>query len=283
MQQKPIIINDIVTNYLIDENGQIFNTKTNKYLKGSIKNTGYKMALLSINGKKKDYAVHRLVAEAFIPNPNNKPVVNHKDGNKLNNCVSNLEWTTYSENRTHAVKTGLSSNRGKQERYEFDLPGEIWAEIADTNYLASNLGRIRSIKTNNILNGSITERGYIVCSIRVNGKTLNKQIHDLVYFAFHPETKKKDDYVINHIDGNKSNNKLNNLEYVKNSENIIHGKYRLKNNSVKKCYQYDLNGNLIAEYPSMTKAAKAVMGDVSGISQACSGLIYEYKGFIWKK
>ena len=283
MQQKPIIINDIVTNYLIDENGQIFNTKTNKYLKGSIKNTGYKMALLSIDGKKKDYAIHRLVAEAFIPNPNNKPVVNHKDGNKLNNCVSNLEWTTYSENRTHAVKTGLSSNRGKQERYEFDLPGEIWAEIADTNYLASNLGRIRSIKTNNILNGSITERGYIVCSIRVDGKTLNKQIHDLVYFAFHPETKKKDDYVINHIDGNKSNNKLNNLEYVKNSENIIHGKYHLKNNSVKKCYQYDLNGNLIAEYPSMTKAAKAVMGDVSGISQACSGLIYEYKGFIWKK
>lgn len=125
MQQKPIIINDIVTNYLIDENGQIFNTKTNKYLKGSIKNTGYKMALLSIDGKKKDYAIHRLVAEAFIPNPNNKPVVNHKDGNKLNNCVSNLEWTTYSENRTHAVKTGLSSNRGKQERYEFDLPGEI--------------------------------------------------------------------------------------------------------------------------------------------------------------
>ena len=283
MQQKPIIINDIVTNYLIDENGQIFNTKTNKYLKGSIKNTGYKMALLSIDGKKKDYAIHRLVAEAFIPNPNNKPVVNHKDGNKLNNCVSNLEWTTYSENRTHAVKTGLSSNRGKQERYEFDLPGEIWAEIADTNYLASNLGRIRSIKTNNILNGSITERGYIVCNIRVDGKTLNKQIHDLVYFAFHPETKKKDDYVINHIDGNKSNNKLNNLEYVKNSENIIHGKYHLKNNSVKKCYQYDLNGNLIAEYPSMTKAAKAVMGDVSGISQACSGLIYEYKGFIWKK
>lgn len=283
MQQKPIIINDIVTNYLIDENGQIFNTKTNKYLKGSIKNTGYKMALLSIDGKKKDYAIHRLVAEAFIPNPNNKPVVNHKDGNKLNNCVSNLEWTTYSENRTHAVKTGLSSNRGKQKKYEFDLPGEIWAEIADTNYLASNLGRIRSIKTNNILNGSITERGYIICSIRVDGKTLNKQIHDLVYFAFHPETKKKDDYVINHIDGNKSNNKLNNLEYVKNSENIIHGKYHLKNNSVKKCYQYDLNGNLIAEYPSMTKAAKAVMGDVSGISQACSGLIYEYKGFIWKK
>lgn len=133
------------------------------------------------------------------------------------------------------------------------------------------------------MNGSITERGYIVCNIRVDGKTLNKQIHDLVYFAFHPETKKKDDYVINHIDGNKSNNKLNNLEYVKNSENIIHGKYHLKNNSVKKCYQYDLNGNLIAEYPSMTKAAKAVMGDVSGISQACSGLIYEYKGFIWKK
>lgn len=64
---------------------------------------GYK----TINYKSKTHYVHRLVAKAFIPNPNNKPCVNHKDGNKLNNHIDNLEWCTYSENNKHAYRTGL--------------------------------------------------------------------------------------------------------------------------------------------------------------------------------
>lgn len=59
------------------------------------------------HGQRKYASVHRLVAKAFLPNPNNYPVVNHRDGNKYNNHVSNLEWVTYSENNLHALRTGL--------------------------------------------------------------------------------------------------------------------------------------------------------------------------------
>jgi|LakMenEpi03Aug12_release.lakeMendotaPanAssembly.Ray.scaffolds.fasta_scaffold1209567_2 hypothetical protein len=69
---------------------------------------GYHTAVLYNNGKPKSFRVHRLVANAFIDNPNNKPHVNHIDGVKSNNLVSNLEWVTISENQKHAFKIGLN-------------------------------------------------------------------------------------------------------------------------------------------------------------------------------
>lgn len=68
---------------------------------------GYYNVALSLDGKKKTYPIHRLVAQAFIPNPLNKSQVNHIDGNKGNNNVDNLEWVTGSENVAHAFRTGL--------------------------------------------------------------------------------------------------------------------------------------------------------------------------------
>ena len=72
---------------------------------------GYYVVRLTKNGKYKNIGVHRLVAQAFIPNPDNLPQVNHKDGNKQNNCVENLEWCTSSYNVKHAFDTGLKTQK----------------------------------------------------------------------------------------------------------------------------------------------------------------------------
>lgn len=71
---------------------------------------GYCGVTLYRNNNGKSYRVHRLVAQAFIPNPENKPEINHIDGNKKNNCVDNLEWVTGEENTLHAWDIGLVDN-----------------------------------------------------------------------------------------------------------------------------------------------------------------------------
>lgn len=81
-------------------------------LKPSVSKKGYLMAHF-VSGLK---SIHRLVAKSFIPNPKNLPDVNHKDGNKKNNCVSNLEWCTNSENQLHAHRIGLVDNKGMKAR-----------------------------------------------------------------------------------------------------------------------------------------------------------------------
>lgn len=78
-----------------------------RILKIALGTSGYYIVGIAINGKNTTKTVHRLIAKTFIDNPENKPEVNHKDGNKLNNNLSNLEWSTVSENRYHAFRTGL--------------------------------------------------------------------------------------------------------------------------------------------------------------------------------
>jgi len=99
-------------NYTITENGVIINEKTKHNKSWYIGSTGYYMVTLSKNNKQNPKRVHRLIAEMFIPNPYNKPHVNHKDGDKLNNNIKNLEWCTHLENMQHAFRTGLANNTG---------------------------------------------------------------------------------------------------------------------------------------------------------------------------
>ena len=100
--------------YKVDENGNVFSVRNNKLLKRMMFPSGYEYVhLCNGKGKTKLFRVHRLVAETFIPNPNNLPEVNHKDGYKLNNNVKNLEWCTNLENRRHSVETGLRNIKGE--------------------------------------------------------------------------------------------------------------------------------------------------------------------------
>lgn len=95
--------------YMISKNGRIFGLKRRKWLSVCTNNKGYVIAVLCKDGKAKSFYCHRLVALTFIPNPKNKPQVNHIDGDKTNNIVTNLEWCTSSENIKHASDTGLMS------------------------------------------------------------------------------------------------------------------------------------------------------------------------------
>lgn len=78
-----------------------------RVMKVSPSSSGYNTIILTVNGKAKSYLLHRLIALAFIENPQNKKCINHKDGDKFNNSLENLEWCTYSENRNHGLRTGL--------------------------------------------------------------------------------------------------------------------------------------------------------------------------------
>lgn len=110
---KPV---DGYEDYHVSNYGRVksFKRKKPRILKPALTNKGYLYVALSLDGKQKHFLVHVLVARAFIPNPDNKPEVNHRIGWKLNCYVGNLEWATHEENMEHAVDTGLRKIKGKE-------------------------------------------------------------------------------------------------------------------------------------------------------------------------
>lgn len=103
--------------YVVSNNGVVKSLKYGKerVLKPDENLDGYYIVKLSKNNKKKSFRIHRLVAEAFIENPESLPVVNHKDGDKQNNNVDNLEWSTVADNTQHAYDTGLISKENHKK------------------------------------------------------------------------------------------------------------------------------------------------------------------------
>jgi hypothetical protein len=105
------------TNAEINNNGNVRNYKTKKLRKNQISKSGYEYLGFQINGKFKCFRIHRLVGLYFIDNIENKPFINHKDGNKLNNHYSNLEWCSHKENINHAINAGLMDSFVKNSKF----------------------------------------------------------------------------------------------------------------------------------------------------------------------
>lgn len=118
--------------YQVSNYGRIKNKNTEKILKSYKRKDGYLKIELNKEKNNKTFYIHRLVAEAFIPNPNNLIFVNHKDENKSNNCVSNLEWCTRAYNNNYGTRGKRIGNSLNMKVNQYDLSGKFirqWESI----------------------------------------------------------------------------------------------------------------------------------------------------------
>lgn len=149
-------------NYYVTDTGELYTRnykRTGRIKKMSL--TKYKDwyfgVVLYNNEMRCRKKVHRLVAEAFIPNPENKPCVNHKDGNKLNNCVENLEWCTYSENNLHAFRTLGRKSPWKGKFGKDNFGSKTVLQIKDGRIINVFYGTHEAQRETGISQGSITD------------------------------------------------------------------------------------------------------------------------------
>jgi len=246
--EKRIILNNKETPYWIDSNGRMRNENTKNWLKGGI-NKGYHFYNVYFKGKQYTLYTHRLVAEYFIPNENNFEIVHHKDKNKLNNNMYNLEWISSSEHSQIHKREIKCFNLIKINQEEIDI--ENLKQFRNSPYYASKEGKIYNLDKNIELSFEKSGNYYRV-SLHYG---LNKhfQVHRVVWEAFNgaiPDTMK-----INHIDSDPSNNNLNNLELVSHIDNCKKARH---NN--KKVYCVDIVTQEEIHYSSVSEASRQVLG-----------------------
>lgn len=338
---------DNYSRYEISDTGLVKNLRTNRLLKGSISQDYKIVTLYPDKGKKKPLRVHRVIAQIFCPNPENYKIVNHIDGDKLNNHAVNLEWTTSRKNTQHATKIGkmvitnyrrirricpktkefkdyesiteafkdnkdvlkydtyiINACAGKQKTsgnfiWEYidkhekhDIPEKGKVIKGFTKYLVTSDGKIYSKSCKRYLKPYKNRAGYLIIDLHGDNYDKNKdhdsytrkriskrkkfRVHRLVakYFI-HNENPEL--YVeINHKNKDRTDNRVENLEWVTGKQNLQHAHN-------KKIEQYSKDGTLICVYNSMKEAGKNTGINHKNISSCVrKGWKHTAGGFKWK-
>lgn len=273
-EMKRVILDGEESPFMITKNGMLYREDTGNWYK-PFEVCGYLSYHMKWKNKTYPRRIHRLVAEAYIPNPENKPFVHHKDHNRFNNCVDNLEWATVEENNQD------KNNSAVQEHMPlvFDYSKEQWRQYEDSQFYVSDMGRVKNILTKNILKGNVRDNGYLRVGLRFSkNKLVSFNVHNLVWLVWRGPQKG----VINHINGNKLDNRLENLEDISQSENVLKAIYDTKTKTSMMVGCYDEQGNLIKIYPSQKRAEKELNIGGGRISRAiaCNG---RAGGYYWKQ
>lgn len=146
--------------YEVNQYGDIRHKVRQKILKPRCNKGGYQYVNFKINGKNINFAVHRIVANAFIPNPNGYTEINHKDYDKTNNCVENLEWVNSSQNKQHAyLKEENRKSRGKSVN-QYTKDGEFIKTYSSVSDAAREFNCTISAISNCCLGRTNTSQGY---------------------------------------------------------------------------------------------------------------------------
>lgn len=175
-------------NYKIGSDGTILSNKRKKgYINTFVGASGYRFATLYNNGKRSIISLHRLLATAFIPNPNNYPCINHKDENKLNNDLSNLEWCSNSYNRNYGTCEArrTSTMASKYSVAQFSLNGDFISIFPNCQAAAKslNLGKRAAATINQCTLGRYKQsHGYIWKKVKPEDMNPNSQkdINDII-------------------------------------------------------------------------------------------------------
>lgn len=275
--------------------------------------TGYPTINLTKNGKFKSFNIHRLVAEAFIPNPNNLPCVNHKDESRDNNCVSNLEWCTYKYNNTYGTaskrrKISLTNYYEAHEEVlkpvvQYSVDGSLICEYKSIREAEKTLGLDVSSGISACCAGKLhTAYGYVwrykgeqFSFIESKPKRHQKFVikrdtagNEIARYKSVSEAAKENGFERHTL---RKTNVIGGYVYEvekKDNEFIPKGhkgsRPDLKGKCTKKVYQYTKDGTFVAEYNSVKDAAIAMGGASKGpdISNCANGKLLSAFGFDWR-
>ena len=245
---KPIDIQP----YEVSNLGSTRNARRFTLLRKTLTDNGYERVTLRSGKKYVSREIHRLVAQAFIPNEEEKKTVNHKNKIRNDNRVENLEWATTREQAIHQRNTENDTKYMPATTITYEPhDDEIWKDVVGTNlYEVSNYGFVRNKRNNYIKTLSVDGRGYVTVSLHAKPRSVHRVVAEAYIANF---TK---DCIVNHKDCNKSNNHVSNLECTTQRLNILHA-YAHNCHTLKKktkCISVDMNGVIQGSYESLASA-----------------------------